>query len=196
MAAPPPATPPEAIPPDQQEDVERPSKGLSVLLVSKQIPWRVQGEMARQGYITVEDLADRWDSPEEARNHGPRDLDFTDGNHGFTAQSSAFTAMRLLQAVRAARMLATIPGTVHTQGTLTRSTTQGGSPLEISLDRRTLEETCMKTFKVSRPRLESQGSDALLKRQHRFIARGEVGFIQVKHLISALPEDDTGTPSR
>ena len=54
----------------------------------------------------------------------------------------------------------------------------------------------MKTFKVSRPRLESQGSDALLKRQHRFIARGEVGFIQVKHLISALPEDDTGTPSR
>jgi hypothetical protein len=98
MAAPPPATPPEAIPPDQQEDVERLSKGLSVLLVSKQIPWRIQGELAR------------WDSPEEARNHGPRELDFTDGNHGFTAQSSAFTAMRLLQAVRAARMLATILG--------------------------------------------------------------------------------------
>ena len=130
MATPPPATPPEAIPPDQQEDVERLSKGLSVLLVSKQIPWRVQGELARQGYTTVEDLADRWDSPEEARNHGPRDLDFTDGNHGFTTQSSPFTAMRLLQAVRAARMLATIPVTVHTQGTLTRSTTRGTNPLD------------------------------------------------------------------
>ena len=189
MAAPPPATPPEAIPPDQQEDVERLSKGLSVLLVSKQIPWWIQGELARQGYTTVEDLADRWDSPEEARNHGPRELDFTEGNHGFTAQSTAFTAMRLLQAVRAARMLATIPGTAHTQGALPRSTTPGGSPLEISLDRRTLEETYMKTYKVSRPRLESQGSDALLKRQHRFIARGEIGFIQVKHLISALPEE-------
>ena len=189
MAAPPPATPTEAIPPDQQEDVERLSKGLSVLLVSKQIPWRIQGELARQGYSTVEDLADRWDSPEEARNHGPRELDFTEGNHGFTAQSTAFTAMRLLQAVRAARMLATIPGTAHTQGALPRSTTPGGSPLEISLDRRTLEETYMKTYKVSRPRLESQGSDALLKRQHRFIARGEIGFIQVKHLISALPEE-------
>ena len=189
MAAPPPATPPEAIPPDQQEDVERLSKGLSVLLVSKQIPWRIQGELARQGYTTVEDLADRWDSPEEARNHGPRELDFTEGNHGFTAQSTAFTAMRLLQAVRAARMLATIPGTAHTQGALPRSTTPGGSPLEISLDRRTLEETYMKTYKVSRPRLESQGSDALLKRQHRFIARGEIEFIPVKHLISALPEE-------
>ena len=189
MAAPPPATPPEAIPPDQQEDVERLSKGLSVLLVSKQIPWRIQGELARQGYTTVEDLADRWDSPEEARNHGPRELDFTEGNHGFTAQSTAFTAMRLLQAVRAARMLATIPGTAHTQGALPRSTTPGGSSLEISLDRRTLEETYMKTYKVSRPRLELQGSDALLKRQHRFITRGEIGFIQVKHLISALPEE-------
>ncbi|CAL1143424.1 unnamed protein product, partial [Cladocopium goreaui] len=114
---------------------------------SKQIPWRIQGELARQGYTTVEDLADRWDSPEEARNHGPRELDFTEGNHGFTAQSTAFTAMRLLQAVRAARMLATIPGTAHTQGALPRSTTPGGSPLEISLDRRTLEETYMKTYK-------------------------------------------------
>ena len=46
----------------------------------------------------------------------------------------------------------------------------------------------MKTYKVSRPRLELQGSDALLKRQHRFITRGEIGFIQVKHLTSALPE--------
>ena len=97
--------------------------------------------------------------------------------------------MRLLQAVRAARMLATIPGTAHTQGALPRSTTPGGSSLEISLDRRTLEETYMKTYKVSRPRLELQGSDALLKRQHRFITRGEIGFIQVKHLISALPEE-------
>ena len=85
-------------------------------------------------------------------------------------------------------MLVTIPGTAYTQGALPRSITPGGSSLEISLDRRILEETYMKTYKVSRPRLELQGSDALLKRQHRFITRGEIGFIQVKHLTSALPE--------
>ena len=78
-----------------------------ILLVSKQIPWRIQGELARQGYITVEDRADRWDSPAEARNHGPRELDFTEGNHGFTSQSTAFTAMRLLEAVRPLESLST-----------------------------------------------------------------------------------------
>ena len=48
-------------------DVGKLSKPLSVLLVSKQIPWIIQGEMGRQGYTTVGDLADRWNSLEEAR---------------------------------------------------------------------------------------------------------------------------------
>eukprot|EP00438_Fugacium_kawagutii_P026793 Skav209679 [mRNA] locus=scaffold1603:85710:98860:- [translate_table: standard] len=104
MAAP--AKPPEEIPDAQKNDVAKLTKGLSVLLTSKQIPWIVQGELARQGYVTVEDLGDRWDSPEQARTNGPRDLSFTDGTNGFTAQTSQFTAMRLLQAVRTARVAA------------------------------------------------------------------------------------------
>ena len=40
-----------------------------------------------------------------------------------------------------------------------------------------------------RPRLEHQGSDSLLKRQFRFIAKGEIGYIQFKHIIGALPEE-------
>eukprot|EP00435_Cladocopium_sp_Y103_P070286 s366_g35.t1 len=48
------------------------------------------------------------------------------------------------------------------------------------------EETYMKAFAQSRPRLEHQGSDALLKRQ---VNRGEPGFIPVKYLVSALLEE-------
>ena len=40
---------------------------------------------------------------------------------------------------------------------------------------------------MPRPKLEYQGSDSLLKRQFRYIAKGELGFIQVNHLVSALP---------
>jgi len=47
---------------------------------------------------------------QKARTHGPGDLDFTDGNHGFTAQLSACIAMRLLQAVGAARQIPALPG--------------------------------------------------------------------------------------
>ena len=85
MANPGPAIPPASVPEDQAEDVGKLTKALSVVLVSKEIPWRVQGELGRQGYVTVEDLADRWNSPEDARANGPHDLDFEAGNHGFTA---------------------------------------------------------------------------------------------------------------
>ena len=44
-----------------------------------------------------------------------------------------------------------------------------GSILEASMDRRSLEEAYMKTFAQNRPKLEHQGSDALLKRQCRFV---------------------------
>ena len=170
-------------------DVGKLSRPLSVLLVSKQIPWIIQGEMGRQGYTTVGDLADRWNSPEEARLNGPRDLDFEEGQHGFTARITEFTAMRLLQAVRTARQMTTTPGGHQVAGLQSRGMASMGSTLEATMDRRSLEEAYMKTFAQNRPKLEHQGSDALLKRQCRFVNRGELGFIQVKHIVSALPEE-------
>ena len=189
MAAAGPATPPDAIPDDQVDDVGKLSKPLSVLLVSKQIPWRIQGEMGRQGYTTVDDLADRWNSPEDARTNGPRDLEFEAGQHGFTARITEFTAMRLLQAVRTARQMSSLPGGQQLTGLQARATSPLGSTLEATMDRRSLEEAYMKVYNQPRPKLEYQGSDALLKRQARFVGRGELGYIQVKHLVSALPEE-------
>ena len=40
------------------------------------------------------------------------------------------------------------------------------------------------------PRLEDQGSDALLKKQFKLCAQGEVGWIASKYIISALPDQD------
>ena len=57
-------------------------------------------------YVTVEDLGDRWNTPEDARAQGPRDLEFQDGENNFNQASSRFTAMRLLQAFRAAKSMA------------------------------------------------------------------------------------------
>eukprot|EP00435_Cladocopium_sp_Y103_P012846 s2373_g3.t1 len=167
MAAPPPATPPDAIPEDLKEDVGKLTKGLSVILVARQIPWHVQAAMGRQGYITVEDLADRWDTPEAARQNGPTDLGFLAGTHGFDQATTAFTAMRLLQAVRTARQTSSLPGALGGPASPGKSTSAASSPLEANLDR----------------------SDALLKRQFKFVNRGELGFIPVKYLVSALPEE-------
>ena len=79
------------------------------LFARKQIPYSVQAALAQEGYVTLEDIADRWDDPAAARTNGPRALGFESGANGFTDQSSAFTAMRLFQAIKAAKDMALPP---------------------------------------------------------------------------------------
>ena len=142
----------------------------------------MQAKLGEQGYTTLEDLADRWDTAEQARTQGPAQLEFTAGTNDFTQAITDFMAMRVYQAVKAAKSMASSPGA----GAMITPSAAG---LEGVVDRRTMEETYMKAFSCPRPKLEYQGSDSLLKRQFRYIAKRELGFIQVKHLVSALPEE-------
>ena len=41
------------------------------ILVGKEIPWAIQAALGASGYVTVEDLADRWNTPAAARDPGP-----------------------------------------------------------------------------------------------------------------------------
>ena len=95
---PPPVKPPGDIPAALKDEVDKLSKASQVLLTSKQIPWIVQAKMGEQGCTTLEDLADRWDTAEQARTQGPAQLEFTAGTNDFTQAITDFTAMRLYQA--------------------------------------------------------------------------------------------------
>ena len=98
-------SPPKEIPADLKVKVETLHNSVQVLFVSKQIPWIIQAQMAEDGYVTMEDLACRWVSAEKAREEGPKDLKFRDGENGFDKAISDFSAMRLYQAVLQARSL-------------------------------------------------------------------------------------------
>ena len=47
----------------------------------------------------------------------------------------------------------------------------------------------MATHGTPKPRLEFQGSDGYLKKQWRMIAKGELGYIPAKHIVSVLPQE-------
>ena len=70
----------------------------------KGLPYFVQAELATKGYTQLEDLADRWDTPQKARTKGPATLHFKDGDNGCTKETEEFTAMKLYQVVRAAKL--------------------------------------------------------------------------------------------
>ena len=111
---------------------------VQVLFVSKQIPWIIQAQMAEDGYVTMEDLACRWVSAEKAREEGPKDLKFRDGENGFDKSNSDFSAMRLYQAVVQARSLLHSGKASSLPDGLTRPTT--GFNLDALCDRVALEK--------------------------------------------------------
>ena len=187
MAAEPPAKPPKEIPEALREDVDKLHRSVQVLLISKQIPWIVQAQMARDGYTTMEDLACRWTTADLARTQSPTDLKFKDGENGFDQQGSNFTAMRMYQAVMQAKNMfqagmATGTATAGPVGSLR-------SNLDALCDRVAMEKDWINQTGTPKPRLEFQGSDAFLKKQFKYCSKGEIGYFAPKHIVSALPEE-------
>ena len=111
----------------------------------------------------------------------PRELEFQAGENDFDDELSKFTAVRLHQAVREAKEILTQPATlrggmaVMTSPSKALTTPKGG--LDTLCDRRQMEEAYADKYGCPKPRLDQQGSDAYLKLQFRYVAKGEIGHL-------------------
>ena len=132
-------------------------------------------------------LADRWGTPQSARTNGPAEIGFRDGENGFNAKKSAYASMKLYQVVRAAKDL--LQGAPNSPSASGASTGRGLPLTEVLCERSQLVKEYMTKWNVPKPQYRDQGSAAFLKRQYRFCSKGEIGYIQAKHIISALPEE-------
>ena len=63
------------------------------------------------------------------------------------------------------------------------------SNLDALCDRIAMEKDWISQTGTPKPRLEYQGSDAFLKKQFKYCAKGEIGYFAPKHIVSALPEE-------
>ena len=91
--------------------------------------------------------------------------------NGFTDKSSAYAAMKLYQAVRAAKDLlqASPSSPLASAASGVRSL-----PLtEVLCERPHLEKEFEEKWKAPKPQIRDQGSDALLKRQYKFCSKGQ-----------------------
>ena len=175
---------PDPVPQAFEPEVLRLHKQTRSLLDLKMVPYYIQHQLAQEGYVTIEDLADRWDTPETARQKAPEELNFKSGDNGFTDATSKFVAMRLYQAVKLAKASL---GSTGTFGPETEPGKLSLSALDAVCDRAQLETQFQQSF-TRKPALEHQGSEAFLKRQFKFCHKGEVGYINSKHIVSYLPD--------
>ena len=180
--------PPADIPADLSEDVEKLYQSVRTLLTHKSIPWQVMAKLAQDGYVTMEDLADGWDTAETARTAAPAELDFARNAHITEAQEK-FIAMRIYQCVRHAKSAVEHSPGRYGEAASPGKSTLGGS-LDVLCDRKQLLKNWDDVVKLPRPKLEFQGSDTFLKKQWKYCSQGEIGWFQIKHIVSALPEMD------
>ena len=165
--------PPDVVPEQYKDHVDLLHQQVLTIFQSKEIPYFIMARMAADGYRSVEDLADRWPTITEARNNLPADLHFRHTDRGgalITQEKANHLAMRISQCVRQAQQLmgtgALHPGRVGPAGLL-QTTTQSAPLLDALCDRRQLLQTWTTIVQLPIPRLEDQGSDALLKKQFK-----------------------------
>ena len=84
-------------------------KQTRALLDFKIVPYFIQSQLADSEYFSVEDVADRWNTPEKARQFGPAELKFSDGENDYDAKESKLAATRLHQAVKMVKIATTGP---------------------------------------------------------------------------------------
>ena len=182
---------PANIPTAYETSLATVSKPARTLMDLKGLPYFVQHQLATGGYVTLEDLADRWDTPQEARTKGPAALGFENANNGYDQSTSDFTAMKLYQVVKAAKIQTggTVPSSPGSSNSVMATVSQGVGSVDHTFDREHLIQIYMAKTGLPKPGLELQGADSLLKAQYKFCSQGTIGFIAAKHLICFLPEE-------
>ena len=185
--------PPSDIPDALQDGIAKLSAPLKQLLMMKSVPYLIQHRLGSENYVTVEDLADRWDSAQVARQQGPRELGFEADHNGFTAASSGFAAMKLFQVVRAAKeMIQTHPSVMATPGP---GPSRPLSLTEVLCERPQLEKEFSAKWGIPKPQCRDQGSDALWLASTSFAAK--VRLVSFTPSTSSVPFRKKGRdPSR
>jgi hypothetical protein len=178
---------PDPVPAAYLANIELLHKQVRTLMDLKQLPYMVQHNFSEDEYRSMEDIADRWNTADLARQDGPKELGFEPTKNGYDDKSSKLVAMKLYQVVKAAKLATS--GTPSSPGGPSQMPLALNGGLEVPCDRQQLEAIFLQ-MTGQKPSLEDQGSDSLLRKQYRFCMRGEVGFIHTRHLVSHLPEVD------
>ena len=108
-------------------------------------------------------------------------------NNHYTDVTSRLIAARMFQVVHAAQRSMGV-GAHATAGPGPHTPGDTAPNLTVSCERGQLERVWEEKTKLTKPKLALQGSDQLMKRQFKLCAGGEIGFIPMKYLVSALPE--------
>ena len=175
---------PNDLPEVYKADVQTLSESARNVMDFFQWPYSVQAVMAQNGYLTLADLADRWDDPTIARAAAMDELKF-DGQWSDSDKSRI--AMKVMQAVRRAKSLVIEEAATSSvvPGTPIKSTAH--TVIQLQNRRSSMEAEWRKRTGVKPPPLDEQPSDNMIKIQWANCEIGTYGTCETNKIVSALP---------
>ena len=179
------AKPPEAIPDRYKEAVGKLDPRAQALYITHRWPWSMQAAMATDEMYSVNDLAYRWDTTAQAREHGLRDLGLGQIDPPWTDKAKALVKVRIAQAVDEARALLNTPSQLGPLRVTSGKAMEG--KLSALCDRHQLMGSYAQVFGGPEPHLYEQGSDAFLKAQFVHVSKGQIGWFDPKYINLGPP---------
>jgi hypothetical protein len=177
--------PPVPCPDAYKSLVETIHDGLSKLYAATAIPYFIQSNLAKAGFTTVGDLRYRWGTPQEAIKNSSSELDFSVGNNGYDATTTLHTSIRLGQLINLAAKAdereaagSTMPEMHDYESTL------------LSGQRQDLEKAYLGCYHEV-AKINHQGSDHLTAVINRSLARGELVYTDLRHIVPYMPDTDS-----
>eukprot|EP00971_Amphidinium_carterae_P220993 4387540-Amphidinium_carterae.1 len=188
MAAKGPASPPE--PPTEEEALAHRDldEDVQATMRNYRVPYVVWGMLARDGYTTLLDVADRWISKLDCREKAGKDYGIQNGENGFDAKTAQRAIIRLAQATEEARMRVTKRSKILAEPA---SAAAAKAILE-TMSRHGLEDAYAARNGGIKPPLQDQGSDTLLGHLFKAVQGGHLPFIEAKQVVPYLPDADLG----
>ena len=200
------AASPEKIPAKYQGDLDKLSARTRSLMNGKSLPYSCMANFAQRRYTTLEDAADRFDTPEKAR-------DATKGIMGIQVpqdlqeEDLKYMEVKMYQVVKEAKQqqkehpeIGTITsnGGDYPIGSF-RGPTYLGADKEASVmtkhDRTDLQKSYLTAWGVPCPGIGKQCKMETIERQYLKCSKGDVGSMQSKFVLPHVPESPDEKPT-
>ena len=182
---------PEPVPPEYEADVNLMSARALKLCESKGLPYHAIAEFTKKRYRNLEDLADRFETPEKARMNTKKALKVEAGHDGITEDDMEWLEMRMYQVVAEAKDQQKKHPEV---GTMARpdAGSSDKNPVSVGMnkyDRKDLEKEYETAWGVKAPSIRRQCRMDTIEKQYKKCSDNEVGCLHSKYIIPHIQED-------
>ena len=188
---------PEKVPETYKDQVAKLSERTRNLMNSKALPYSCMANFGKRRYTSLEDAADRFDTPEKARDQTKIIMNITTPTD-MDEEDLRYMEVKMYQVVKQAKLdqkqHPEIGSTMTEEKHGGKLEAPGESSVMSKHDRQDLQKAYLTAWGVPCPGIVKQCKLETIERQYGRCAKGDIGCMHSKHLIPHVAESPDEKP--